>query len=877
MRALAHDTPTINVIGTTFSHYRILEELGHGGMGVVYRARDEHLPRDVALKVLPAGLFSDETARSRFRREAHTLSQLNHPNIATVFDFDRENGVDFLAMEFVEGETLAAKVAASPLLEREVIALGTQIAEALEDAHEHGIIHRDLKPGNVMVNAKGRAKVLDFGLAKLLSPAQVDAATASLPETQAGAILGTVPYMAPEQLRGEEVDARADLYALGAVLYELATGRKPFPDKQSSQLIVAILTQTPPMPRHLNGRISPGLDGIILKALQKNREDRYQTAAGLRADLESLKHDSAIPAGAYQAPERWTPRALSARRRWMLGLSASAVLAVLVGAVFFFLLLNRPHPQPRVTRITQLTGTGRQKWNRLVTDGPRIYFSDWIGGGTALLQVSASGGDAVPVPTLNQNVWAWDISPNGSELLVNTTAGFEQETPLRVASLVGGVPRRLGNILAHDATWSPDGKKIVYAKGESLFAAATDASESRRLLTASGVASWPRWSPDGTLLRFTVSDPNTGSGSLWEASADGTGLHRLLAGWNVQSNECCGNWTADGSHFVFQAQRDGRWNLWATRERAGVFQNRAPDPVQLTDGPMDFSSPTPSRNGEYLFAVGTQPRGELVRYDVKSRHFEPFLSGISAQWVEFSRDEAWVLYVTVPEGSLWRSKPDGGERVQLTLPPLQVQCPRWSPDGKRIAFMGRKPGGTWKVFILPADGGEPVQLIPSEGEQADPQWSPDGNALLFNPWSVSPYRSLGLHLFDLTTRQISDLPGSAEFSSPRWSRDGRHIAAFGPNAASLVLFDSQTKKWETLDRGVVIAFDNWSRDGDYVYYWKFQGTTEGVYRVALRNRVVEAVTNTKSGEWLGLAPDDSPLMLRDTSIQEVYALEWKAP
>ena len=240
-------------IGETVSHYRILEELGHGGMGVVYRAHDEHLPRNVALKVLPAGTLTNEIARSRFRREAHTLSDLNHPNIATVYDFDSQNGVDFLAMEFVEGVTLAAKTAAGPLVEAETINLGTQIAEALEEAHERRIIHRDLKPANVMVTSKGRVKVLDFGLAKIMRHAEVDAETASLAESQPGVVMGTVPYMAPEQLQGKVVDSRADIYALGTILYELATGQRPFPEKQSTPLIASILTE-PPQPPHEFGR-----------------------------------------------------------------------------------------------------------------------------------------------------------------------------------------------------------------------------------------------------------------------------------------------------------------------------------------------------------------------------------------------------------------------------------------------------------------------------------------------------------------------------------------------------------------------------------------------------------------------------------------------
>jgi eukaryotic-like serine/threonine-protein kinase len=291
-------------IGESVSHYRILEKLGGGGMGVVYRAHDEHLDRDVALKVLPAGMLADETARSRFRREALTLSHLNHPGIAVVHDFDSENGVDFLTMEYVEGETLAAKAAAGPLLEKDVIALGTQIAEALEDAHEHEIIHRDLKPANVMVTPKGRVKVLDFGLAKLVKPAAADGATASLAESQPGVVMGTVPYMAPEQLRGQKADPRTDIWAAGAVLYEMATGRRPFSETTAPLLMDAILNKAPQAPHTFNPQVSSGLQSVILKALEKDPQRRYQSAHDLSADLERLV-TGALPSAAWPRRRAW--------------------------------------------------------------------------------------------------------------------------------------------------------------------------------------------------------------------------------------------------------------------------------------------------------------------------------------------------------------------------------------------------------------------------------------------------------------------------------------------------------------------------------------------------------------------------------------------
>ncbi len=290
------------MIGHTLGHYRILEKIGGGGMGVVYRARDERLERDVALKVLPSGALADESARKRFRKEALALSQINHPNIATVFDFDSQDNTDFLVMEFVSGATLAEKIGARPLAEKDVVSLGLQVAEALEEAHARGIIHRDLKPANIIVNEKGRAKVLDFGLAKLLRPVSHEAETlATVTETQAGSAAGTLPYMAPEQLRGEAVDGRTDLYAAGAVLYEMATAQRPFPETQVPLLINSILNRAPEPPRALNAHVSAGLESIIRRALEKDPGRRYQSAREFAADLERLSV-GALAAGRAPGP-----------------------------------------------------------------------------------------------------------------------------------------------------------------------------------------------------------------------------------------------------------------------------------------------------------------------------------------------------------------------------------------------------------------------------------------------------------------------------------------------------------------------------------------------------------------------------------------------
>lgn len=314
------------MIDRTLGHYRVIERIGAGGMGEVYRARDEHLGRDVAIKVLPAHAFADESARKRFRKEAEALSKLNHPNIATVFDFDTEGSIDFLAMEFVSGSSLGDMLRAGRLPEKKVCLLGMQIAAALEEAHEHGIIHRDLKPQNIMVTSKGQAKVLDFGLATLLEPKVPAGHGATLTETKT--IGGTLPYMAPEQLRGEPVDARTDIWAAGAVLYEMATGERPFREDHATRLADDILHKLPTSPVRINPDLSPKLEDIILKCLDKDPDTRYQSAKELEVDLRRL----AVPSTtAIEAPPL-----LHKPRAWRRAAPAAGIALVLFAVLLTF-------------------------------------------------------------------------------------------------------------------------------------------------------------------------------------------------------------------------------------------------------------------------------------------------------------------------------------------------------------------------------------------------------------------------------------------------------------------------------------------------------------------------------------------------------------
>ena len=567
---------------------------------------------------------------------------------------------------------------------------------------------------------------------------------------------------------------------------------------------------------------------------------------------------------------------------------ASAIL-IMVGSGFLYFFLRPPLP-PKVLGYVPVTGDGLPKamastasthfyWlGSLVSDGSRVYFMERTGGRWGIAQVSSTGGETVAIPVPFHTGIVWDVSPSRSELLVASYEGLEDEAPLWAAPVLGAASRRLGNIQGHAGAWSLDGQQIVYANGSALYLAKSDGTESRRLVTVTGRPYWPRWSPDGSRLRFTVRDTKTGSDSLWEVSANGANPHPLLSGWNTPAAECCGNWTPDGRYFVFQSTYNRTTHIWVMRERTGLFQRTGQEPIQLTSGPLNYYLPAPSQDGKKLFVVGEQGRGELVRYDTKAQQWGGYLSGISAEHLDFSRDGEWVVYVSYPEGSLWRSKLDGSRRLQLTYPPLQASLPRWSPDGKQIAFTARSPGKPWKTYLISAESGSPQQLTPGARSEFDPGWSADGKTLVF-----ADQEAKTLHLLDLRTGQVSMLPGSEGMYAPRWSPDGRYIAAIPAEARDkLLLFDFTTQRWTELARQQAL-WPHWSRDGKYIY---FSSSIENdMSRVRIGDREIERLASLKDfrlapgvfGAWVGWTPDDQPLMLRDVGTQDIYALEWQTP
>jgi eukaryotic-like serine/threonine-protein kinase len=865
------------IAGTKLDGYEILGLLGAGGMGEVYRARDSALRREVAIKVLPSLVIRDPVRFWRFEQEAQATAALNHPNILAVYQFGTFNGTPYLVSELLEGETLRQRLARGPLQIRKAVDYGVQIARGLAAAHEKGIIHRDLKPANLFVTKDGCIKILDFGLAKLTNrqPDPADAPPTQPNETEPGAVMGTVGYMSPEQLRGVELDHRSDIFAFGAILYEMLARDSAFRRPTSADTMSAILNDDPPDISLMEQAGAPGLQRVVRRCLDKNPAQRFQSALDLAFALEALSDSNGSSASSVALAK---PRA-----NWGW-LAAGAAIAAVTALVAWW---RTPPSAPVVEDVIQLTDDGEPKQGKVVTDGSRVYFNEGQTGSLKIAQVSVAGGRAALVDTQLANPRIAGLVPDGSSLLVLVGGPNGPAYPLWSIPLPAGEPRRLGDAQAQDAEYFPDGR-IIFTQGNVLYVADSDGSNPRKLASLDGFIRAPRVSPDGTRIALTRYSREPSTTSVLEGASDGTGFHSIFPNAEPDVSQCCAAWSSDGKRLIYITRRGFSGDLWALPLRTQLF-HRWGEPVRLTNGQLSYwggnaswgGSASSSRDGKEIYAIGTKRRGELVHYDLRSKQFVPFLAGISATDATFSRDGKWVAYLSYPDHTLWRSRADGTDRMQLTYPPMKVTFPFLSPDGKKVAFGNSRR----EIYVVSMDGGSPHLL----GNNSDaPNWSPDGNLLVFRSWAVATHpgekETTEVNIYDLGTGKLSVVPSSQGVIGPWWVTQDTVVAAtYG--GTKFLTFDLKTQKWTDLVAG---AFVNWavSTNGEYLYF-----TTGGPEPKALRLRFsdhqIETITSLNGlrrvvdpvfgSTQIDVAPDGSPVFTRDSGSQEIYALKVRWP
>ncbi len=863
------------MIGETISHYRIVEKLGGGGMGVVFKAEDMRLRRFVALKFLPDDVARDPQAITRFRREAETASSLSHPNICAIYDVGEHDGQCFIAMELLEGRTLETVIGGRPLPLETLLILALQIADALEAMHKSAIVHRDVKPSNIFVTSRGDAKLLDFGLAKrvrLQSMNIREASTLSGSITERGQLLGTIAYMSPEQAQDKDIDARSDIFSFGAVLYEMATGRRAFIGESAAGVIAEILRGEPKPPQMLTPELPGELQRIIGKTLEKDPNDRYQSANDLMVDLRRLKRQelSSSQVGGSAATERSALGRLRVRSRWKWAVEAAALFLV---ALFVIVGFNASSAVNGPLNSEQITFSNELKDGPLVTDGSRLYFQSQ----GVPMEMSVKGGPIAPLRTSTTGMQMLDISPDASEMLalkpdLNDENG---RGPIWTAPVLGGVPRKIGNQIAQDARWSPDGRSIVYANMNSLSVSDNEGANLKKIWDGPAYLEAPYFSPDSRRIRVTVDV--AGGSKIWELNADGSNPHRLALDWPDHEDQTHGQWTRDGKHFIFMSQRGGANNLYELIQPPWFEFWKKASAVRLTGGQIEVVAATPSRDNDGLFIIGRNAQGAMHVYDPGQKRFVPFLDGLAASDFQISPDKQWMAYRSYPQSHLWRSKLDGSEKLELTDFP--VFMPRWSPDSSWIVFSDFD-----EIERVSVDGGRPEKLTTEHKVEVAPVWWPDGKSIAFNDFPM-PNEFRGIKILDLATRKVSVMPGSEGFYVPSWSPDGKYMAAIADNPSRMVLYSASARTWKDLQTfKSAWGYWVWANDSKSLYFavrGAEPAAQSGLYRLTIDGKwdsvaKYDGLTVNLNG-WEGfpsITADGRMAMMSDTSVVQIYWAKW---
>jgi len=572
---------------------------------------------------------------------------------------------------------------------------------------------------------------------------------------------------------------------------------------------------------------------------------------------------------------------------WQVSVMAAGLVAVLL----FFLW---PRSEPKVMAVSQLTHTGQvDPWGKLVTDGSRIYFVVRDVTGWNLMQTSVEGGNIQRTPTPFDNTRIFDLSPDHAQFLIGQFTHEGEETALWFWPVQGGAPRRVGDVMAKEAVWSPTGDMIAFVRGETILITDTQGSEAREVARFKLAPHSLLWSPDGERLRFTQSNLVEGTDSMWEIGTDGKSLRRVLPGEEGGPHEGSGTWLAGGNYFAFSTGQDLRANLavdtqanlWLLEEKHGWFGSHSGDPIQLTKGPIAFDHPTATAGGSRVFAIGSHNEYQLLRIDPKTLTKTAMLAESGATDMDFSLDGQWVVYAARENGTLWKSRIDGSNRMQLMAGATGAFAPHWSPDQKQILFTGFLLDKQPRLYVVSAQGGSPKTVLPMDNRWASVSgdWRTDGRQIVLDVQDTATGGESTIRILDLESGRLSTIAGSEGLIEPRWSADGRYIAALNPKKKQIFLYDCKLLKWTVLAEANFPSTLRWSPGGDALYFQDTDEVEESVFRVPMATREAERVTRfgdlLSSGAarciFTGLSPDGSVYITVDHGDVDVYAIDLK--